>query len=72
MGKQWGEEQPYKLISAVLRLFDNISCYNEIVAVSWCCCSRGKGNMLEWRDARRGWQDKSGPNSAKQWKCEKM
>lgn len=57
-----------------LRLFDNISCYKSFatLAVSWCCCSWGKGNMLEWRDAHRGWKEKLGPGSTKQWKCEKI
>lgn len=62
------------LLQLFPRLFGNISCYKPFatLAASQCCCSgSGKGNVLEWRDARRGWQDKSGPNSAKQWKCEK-
>lgn len=58
----------------MLSVFDNTSCCVPFptLAVPWFCCSQGKGNMLEWRDAHRGWQDKLGPSSAKQWKCEKI
>lgn len=61
------------LLQLFLRLFGNISCYKPFatLVVSWCCCSHGKGTMLEWRDARRGWQEKLGFNSANQWKHEK-
>lgn len=61
------------LLQLFLRLFGNISCYKPFatLVVSWCCCSCGKGTMLEWRDACRGWQEKLGPNSANQRKHEK-
>lgn len=34
------------LLQLFLRLFGNISCYKPFatLAVSWCCCSWGKGN----------------------------